>query len=275
MQLLIDANSIMHRSFHALPPLTMTGGRPAGAIYGFFSSLIKATLLFNPDKVIAAFDRPEPTFRHKEFKEYKGKRAKTPDSLREQLELIKTILPEASVNVCFQIGYEADDIIASLVSPPTIILTGDQDLIQLVKPDVKTALIQGKNLVIYDEKKVEDVYGFRSDQMTFFKSLCGDASDNIPGVPGIGKKTALDLVQKFGTLDNLYQRMDEIPEKIRKRIEECDMEQSVRLVTVRPDVKVACKEVEFSFIKLGKTLEKKGFLSLAKRLGFDGQMKIF
>jgi DNA polymerase I len=275
MQLLIDANSIMHRSFHALPPLTMAGGRPAGAIYGFFSSLIKATLLFNPDKVIAAFDRPEPTFRHKEFKEYKGKRAETPNSLREQLELIKTILPKASVNVCSKAGYEADDVIASLVEPPTIILTGDQDLIQLVKLDVKIALIQGKDLVIYDEEKVKDVYGFTPSEMTFFKALCGDASDNIPGVPGIGKKTALDLVQRFNTLDNLYKKIDELPERIKENIKGCDMEQSVRLVTVCSDAKIDCAKKEFSFLALGKTLQQKGFLSLAKRLGFDGQMKIF
>ena len=213
----IDANAIIHRAFHALPPLSTKKGERVNAIYGFLLVFFKAIKDFNPDFVAAAFDFPAPTFRHKKYKLYKANREKAPDELYEQIPKVKEILKAFNIDIFEKQGFEADDLIGTIsfkapkkqVFPPieTIILTGDLDALQLVDDNTKVcALRKGvKDVVLYDKKKVVEKYdGLSPEQLVDFKALRGDPSDNIPGVAGIGEKTAISLIKEFKTLESLY-----------------------------------------------------------------------
>jgi len=227
--LIIDSNSIIHRAYHALPPLTTKKGELVNAVYGFLLVFFKALKDFRPDFIVAAFDYPAPTFRHKKYKEYKAKRPKAPEELYDQIPKVKEVLRGFSVQVFEKEGFEADDIIGTVatlsprkqVIPPleTIILSGDLDALQLVNPATKVyALRKGvKDVVLYDEKLVEErFHGLSPRQVLDYKALRGDASDNIPGVTGIGEKTAISLLLEFGTLENLYKEIEENSEKSKK-----------------------------------------------------------
>ncbi len=216
--IIIDSNSVIHRAFHALPPLTTKKGELVNAVYGFLLVFLKAIKDFQPNYIAAAFDCPKPTFRHKKFKDYKAKRPPAPPGLYQQIPLVKEILTAFGVAIFEKEGFEADDIIGTIarlapkkqVFPKieTIILSGDQDSFQLVNPQTKVfALRKGvKDIVLYDEKAVEEKFqGLKVGQLLDFKALRGDPSDNIPGVTGIGEKTATKLLLSFGTLENLYQ----------------------------------------------------------------------
>lgn len=216
--ILIDANALIHRSFHALPPLTTKKGEMVNGVYGFCSILLKTLRELKPDYVAAAFDLPEPTFRHLEYKEYKAHRPKTPEELKTQFVRVKEILTAFGVPIYEMAGFEADDTIAALtkqVEPvkdlKCLIVTGDLDLLQLVS-DEKVAVCTLKkgisDTIIYDEQGVEKRFGLKPEQLVDFKALKGDPSDNIPGVPGIGEKTAAALLQEFGTLEGIYEAME-------------------------------------------------------------------
>ncbi|MDO8474094.1 MAG: DNA polymerase [bacterium] len=221
--LLIDANSLIHRAFHALPSsLTTSTGEMVNAVYGFCLAFFKAIKEFKPDYVAAAFDVAGPTFRDKKFKAYKAKREKAPDELYNQMPLVKKVLAAFHVPVYEKEGFEADDIIGTIslqaprkqVQPPleTIILSGDADVFQLVDTRTKAyALRKGiQDSVLYDEKAVEKRFGgLRPAQLVDYKALRGDPSDNIPGVTGIGEKTAIALLLQFGSLENIYQELQE------------------------------------------------------------------
>ncbi|PIU42813.1 MAG: hypothetical protein CO034_01400 [Parcubacteria group bacterium CG_4_9_14_0_2_um_filter_35_11] len=221
--LIIDSNALLHRSFHALPPLTNKKGIQTGAIYGFLLTLFRAFKDISPDFVVATFDAPAPTFRHEKFKEYKAKRKKAPEEFYQQIPQAKEILKAMGIPIFEKEGFEADDLIATISkrSPknqiyPEVenyILTGDFDTLQLVNEKTKVyTLGRGiKETVIYDKAKVKERFEIEPEQMVDFKALAGDPSDNIPGASGIGKKTAIELLKKYRNLENLYQIVEKNP----------------------------------------------------------------
>ncbi len=215
--LLIDANSIIHRSFHALPPFTAPDGRPTGALYGLASIMLKLWREEKPDYAAAAFDRPEPTFREKKYKEYKAQRPPAPNELISQIIETHNLFPVFGIKTFEKAGYEADDVIATLAEKfagendlRIMILTGDKDTLQLVRGDkvvVRTFRKGVSDTFVYDEKAVEEKFGIKPNQLIDYKALVGDPSDNIKGVPGVGPKTATELIQKFGSVENLYRNL--------------------------------------------------------------------
>ncbi|MDD5589665.1 MAG: DNA polymerase [Candidatus Portnoybacteria bacterium] len=228
--ILIDSHALIHRAFHALPELTTKKGERVNAVYGFVSILLRVLKELKPDYVAAAFDLPQPTFRHKEFASYQATRVKAPDELYQQIVRVKQILAAFRIPVFEEAGFEADDVIGSLAlrsekeKPDfkNIIVTGDLDTLQLIskKTAVFTLKKGVKDTVLYDEKAVFERYGLKPEQMPDFKGLKGDPSDNIPGVPGIGEKTACSLMKEFGTLENLYGKIESKEKKGEKIISE-------------------------------------------------------
>ena len=218
--IIIDSNALMHRAYHALPRLTTKKGELVNAIYGFLLIFLKIIKEFQPDYIAATFDTAAPTFRHKKFKEYKIKRIKLPDEFYCQIPKIKEILKAFDISIFEKQGFEADDIIGTIsasTSPKiichkieNIILSGDLDVLQLINKNTKACLLRKgiKNTLIYDKKAVEERYGFQPSQLNDFKALKGDQSDNISGVPGIGEKTAIKLIQDFNNLENLYEFLE-------------------------------------------------------------------
>ena len=210
--LLIDAHALIHRAYHALPPLSTPGGEPIGAIYGLASILLKALRDIKPDYVAAAFDRPEPTFRKELYEEYKAHRPKTADELVSQLIKSRELFGAFDIKTFELAGYEADDIIGTLAKKlggketRVVILTGDLDTLQLVsKQVVVRAPKKGiSETIVYDEAAVKERFGLTPAQMTDYKGLVGDPSDNIPGVRGVGPKTAEKILVEFGTLENFF-----------------------------------------------------------------------
>jgi DNA polymerase I len=227
--LIVDALALIHRAFHAIPPLQTRDGRLVNAVYGFVSILMRAIKETGPKYVAVAFDRKEPTFRHVAFKEYKAQREKKPDDLYAQIPLVDSFLAMLKIPRLSKAGYEADDIIATLCARTKsekrlsrIILTGDKDTLQLVDADT-SVLTPGKGIkdtFMYGVAEVRERFGLEPGQMVDFKALRGDPSDNIPGVRGIGEVGASKLLKGFGTLENLYEQIekgsaeaDEIPKK--------------------------------------------------------------
>ncbi len=220
--IIIDSNSVIHRAFHALPPLSTKDGRLVNAVYGFLLVFFKAIKDFNPEYVCACFDVKAPTFRHKKFKAYKAKRPPAPDELYQQIPEVKKTLEAFGIAIFEKEGFEADDLIGTIATlaqrkqvypkMETIILSGDLDALQLVNPQTKVfALRKGvKDVVLYDEDAVKAKYGgLTPSQILDFKAMRGDASDNIPGITGIGEKTAISLLLRFKSLDNLYEKIRE------------------------------------------------------------------
>ena len=209
---LLDSNSLIYRAFFAVPPLTTTKGELANATFGFASILLKSLEQTTPQHIAAAFDLPVPTFRHEREATYKATRRPMPDELRPQFERVKQLLEKFGVPMYSLPGFEADDVIGALARQAeakgleTIIVSGDLDPLQLVSPRVKLMTTrQGfQNTVIYDEEMIRQRYGLRPDQMVDFKALKGDATDNIPGVPGVGDKTAAKLIAEHANLEGVY-----------------------------------------------------------------------
>lgn len=217
--IVIDCNALIHRAYHALPPLTNSKGEVVNALYGFLLVFFRAVKDISPDFVFAAFDLKGPTFRHREFKEYKAKRVKAPDELYAQIPMVKKFLQEFHVPIFEKEGFEADDLIGTItlrlkeagVGPKqeTIIVTGDLDALQLVDETTKVLTLR-KGLgddVLYGTKEVEERFGIPPTRMNDYKGLRGDPSDNIPGVKGVGEKTASDLIKRFGTIEKLYDEL--------------------------------------------------------------------
>ncbi|XOB42741.1 MAG: 5'-3' exonuclease [Candidatus Nealsonbacteria bacterium] len=298
--IIIDSNSVIHRAFHALPPLTTKKGEIVNAIYGFLLVFLKAIKEFKPDYIAACFDFPAPTFRHKKFKEYKAKRPKAPDELYEQIPKVKQVLKAFDVQVIEKEGFEADDIIGTIskkfskkqIFPEieTIILSGDLDTLQLVDKQTKVYLLKRgvKNTVLYDEDLVRERYeGLNSDQLIDLRALRGDPSDNIPGITGIGEKTAIRLLKEFGTLENIYKQLEERTEeseKIKPRIKELltkYKEQaffSQELATIYKNVPIEVSPQKYKWEDYDKNkaismLEKFEFYTLIKRIKEPEQEK--
>lgn len=210
---LIDGNALIHRAFHALPPLTTKKGELVNAVFGFTSVLLKAIKDLKPTHIAVAFDAKGPTFRHKKFPEYKATREAAPKELYRQFPRVKEVVQALNIPSYEVSGFEADDIIGTLSKKLTmenIIVTGDLDELQLVDDNTKVyAMRRGiQDTMIYDEKKVIERYGIKPEQLVDFKGLRGDPSDNIPGVSGIGEKIASKLLKKFGTIENMYKRLE-------------------------------------------------------------------
>lgn len=226
---LIDAFSILHRAYHALPYLTSKDGRTINAVYGFITMLLKIFEDLKPDYLAVAFDVDAPTKRQEEFIGYQAQRPKMDDELALQVEILKNFLQIVKIPSYEKAGYEADDIIGTIAKQlsqkskiETVIVTGDRDLLQLV--DEYTSIyapIKGlTNAKLYDEKQVLEEYRLRPNQWVDYKALRGDPSDNYAGVHGIGPKTAMELLEKYQTLENIYSHLDEIAGKTAEQLKE-------------------------------------------------------
>lgn len=224
---IIDGHSLAHRCFYALPPLA-TKGKQMGAVFGVAKIILKILLEEDPDFLAVAFDHPSPTFRHREFPDYKAQREKTPDDLRPQFDDIKRLLEVMEIPIYEQEGFEADDILGSLAEElkekdfETFIITGDKDSFQLVNAKTRVRYTQRgiTETVDYTPEQIKKRYGLKPHQLIDVKALMGDSSDNIPGVPGIGEKTAVQLIQKYGSLEKLLEKRGEITGKRGQAIEE-------------------------------------------------------
>ncbi|MEW6182664.1 MAG: DNA polymerase I [Bacillota bacterium] len=233
--LLIDSNSLAHRAFHAIPPLSTREGLPTNAVFGFTSMLLKLLKETRPDCVIAAFDKGRMTFRNELEPTYKAHRPATPDDLRPQFPLIKEVLSALKIPVIEVDGFEADDIIGTLVSRAeaegyySLIVTGDLDTLQFVSP--KTSVLHTKKgiseIVTYDGEGVSERFGVEPAQLADYKGLVGDASDNIAGVPGIGAKTAASLLARYGSLEKVLAHTAELPARTRNLLSQ-NAEQALR-----------------------------------------------
>ncbi len=249
--LVIDGNALIHRGFHALPPLHDQRGRMVNAVYGFTTTLLKAWKELKPTHIAATFDLRGPTFRHEAYAEYKATRVKAPDELYEQFPIVKSLVEAFHIPIYEAQGFEADDVIGTIVahtpSIETIILTGDMDTMQLVDKTTKVYTMR-KGLTdtqLYDPAAVEERYGIRPDQVIDYKALRGDPSDNIPGVKGIGEKTAVELLMTFGSLEKLYTALADNSKKVqalkpavREKLlaHKTDAFLSKKLATIRQDV---------------------------------------
>lgn len=332
--LLIDGNSLFHRAYHALPPLTAKSGEMANAVFGFSNMLIKAINEVNPDYIACAFDTKAPTFRHVEFEAYKAQRATPPPDLYPQLPIVKRVLDAFGIKYFEKEGYEADDLIATMTAevtgpvttfPPAsarsklksdgdqrknvelravgipssratrlkqksmnhepstinvIILSGDRDILQLVDGNVKaqmpsfTKVSEGKPGwgVLMGAKEVREKYGLETHQMVDYKSLIGDVSDNVPGISGIGPKTASSLLQKYHTLENLFKHVKETPLKVQEKLEAGEdlALAAKRLVELDRNVDIEFKVDELRFDpdweKVRSIYQELGFKSIVSKL---------
>ncbi len=245
---LIDAHSLIYRAFFALPPMSTSDGQVTNAVYGF-TSMLAIVLASRPEFAAAAFDLPAPTFRSKEYEEYKAGRRAMPDDLRPQIEKVREVLEAFSIPIYGVEGYEADDVIGTLAriaeerGHAVTIVSGDLDCLQLVTESVE-ALVPRRGITdtfVYGPDQVRQRYGFEPPQLIDFKALRGDTSDNIPGVPGVGDKTAAKLVQDFGSVEALLERVEELPEgRLKNSLKEHadKVRLGKRMVTIVRDVPV-------------------------------------
>jgi DNA polymerase-1 len=257
--MLLDGNGLIYRGYYALiaTPLTTSKGELVNAVFGFTNIVLRAMGDVKPDAVAIAFDLGAPTFRHERYLEYKATRQRMPDELRDQFPKVREIVAALGIPVYEREGFEADDVIATLAGQAegrgleTTIVTGDLDMLQLVteRTHLVVSLRGGvANTVVYDLARMDERWGLRPDQMLDYKALKGDATDNIPGVPGVGEKTAAKLVATFGTLDALYERLDEVtPERLRpllleareRVLESRELQRLIRDVPVELDLDAA------------------------------------
>ncbi len=284
--LIIDGNALIHRSFHALPPLTNNKGEMVNAVFGFASSLLKAWKELKPTHIVATFDLPGPTFRDEMYKEYKATRVKAPQELYDQIPRVKELVQSFNIPIVEKQGYEADDVIGTITKKEDgidkIILTGDMDTMQLVDDQTKVYTLRKglSDTATYDVHGVKERYGLRPDQVIDYKALRGDASDNIPGVKGIGEKTATELLQKFDTLEALYKALaddsrkakeirDSVKEKLLKFKSDAFLSQ--KLATIKRDAPVEFSLPEaavhhYDRQKVVSTFQDLGFKSLLTKL---------
>lgn len=282
--LVIDGNSIMNRAFYGIRVLTNKKGMPTNALTGFLNIFLKLMKEEAPDRIAVAFDLHAPTFRHKMYADYKGTRHAMPDELRAQMPIIKQILTALGVAIVEKEGYEADDIIGTLSHAAEAqggectISTGDRDSFQLITDKVTVRLASNKEDIIYTPAKIAEVYGVTPREMLEVKTLMGDSSDNIPGVPGVGEKTALGLIQKYHTVDYIYQNLDtiEVTKGVRAKLENgresAELSRKLAEITLEAPVELDMSAYEK---KDGDPAEAAGILTememfgVMKKLGLD------
>ncbi len=266
---LIDGNSIVNRAFYGLPDLTTTDGKHTNGILGFFNILLKLLEEEKPQYVAVAFDLKHPTFRHELFSEYKGTRKGMPQELAQQIPVLKQLLDACGILRLEKAGYEADDILGTLAKKgkqdglEVSLVSGDRDLLQIAEEDIKVRIPKtkrtGTEIEDYYAKDVVEKYGLQPEQIVDLKGLMGDASDNIPGVTGIGEKTAIKLLSKFETVENVITHIDEVtPNKVRENLQK---EKEIALLSKQlATIKTDC-ELEFSYemAKLGNIFTKEAY----------------
>ena len=227
--MLLDGNGLIYRGYFALPPLTTSKGELVNAVFGFCSIVLRGIADLKPDYVAVAFDLPGPTFRHEQYAEYKATRQRMPDDLRDQFPKVREVVKALRIPVYELPGYEADDVIGTLIVEAegrgldTTIVTGDLDMLQLVTDQTRLMTTRSgvENTILYDPARVMERFELVPGQMIDYKALKGDPSDNIPGVPGVGEKTASKLIREFGTLEALYERIVDVqPDKLRDKLVE-------------------------------------------------------
>ncbi|MBW4082310.1 DNA polymerase I [Paenibacillus sp. S150] len=282
--ILIDGNNIIYRAFFAMPPLTNTAGQQTNAVYGFTTMLLRLIEEHKPTHMIVAFDAGRITFRHEGYEDYKGGRQKTPPELSEQFPMLKELLRNLGVPQFEIEGYEADDIIGSIsreadeAGRQVMIVSGDKDMLQLASEHTTVALVRKgvTEVELYGPQQIRDKYDLTPEQIIDLKGLMGDASDNIPGVPGVGEKTALKLLQQFGSVEGVLAGTDELKGKMKEKLEEHadSAVMSKRLATIYREVPLehAWEDMVFTGIKgdtAGPALAKLEFKSLLERLSLS------
>lgn len=267
---ILDGSSLMYRSFFALPLLTSSKGEYTNAIYGFATMLIKLIQDLKPDLLVIAFDKGKKTFRNDLFEDYKGTRKATPLELSSQIPRIHELANVFGITLIEKEGFEADDIIGTLATAAakkdyeSMIVTGDHDALQLIQPNLKVMMTKRgiSDMEIFDEVAFKEKYNLKPTQLIDLKGLMGDASDNIPGVPGVGEKTATRLLIEYGTMENVLNHIDDISgKKLKERLSD-NKEQAVlskRLATIVCDVPIDFVEKDYTIIP--KHEEIKAFCS--------------
>ncbi|MGA2512829.1 MAG: DNA polymerase I [Candidatus Limnocylindrales bacterium] len=227
--MLLDSNGLIYRGYHALPPLTTSKGELVNAVFGFCSILLRGIQDVQPEYVAACFDLPGPTFRHEQFSAYKATRTPMPDDLRSQFPKVRQVVAALRIPVYEMAGFEADDVIGTITRDmdargiDTTVVTGDLDMLQLVTDRTRLMTTRGgvDATIYYDPARIWERFELRPDQMVDYKALKGDPTDNIPGIPGVGEKTAAKLVGDFGSVDGIYARLAEVrPDKLREKLAE-------------------------------------------------------
>ncbi len=282
--LILDSNAIIHRAYHALPPLTTKKGELVNAVYGYLLTLLNVIEKFKPTYLVASFDLAGPTFRHKEYKEYKATRVKAPDELYEQIDKVKNVLKAFQIPIFEKQGFEADDVIGTIAKKITqknknievIIVTGDLDALQLVDDNIKVyTMSRGiSQAVLYNKEKVRERYSLEPDQLKDYKGLRGDASDNIPGVKGVGEKTAIKLLKEFGSLENVFAHLNEIKGSLKEKLEkdkaQALLSKQLGIIKTNLKLKIELKKLlwkkDFDKNKIIKIFQELNFFSLLKRL---------
>ena len=289
LAILIDANSLIHRCFHALPPLTGSGGVPTGALYGVSNIMLKVLREQKPDYIAAFFDRPEPTFRKEIFGDFKIQRPKAPDELIFQIIETHNLFEAFGIKTYESPGYEADDLIGvgakqlKLIDDMKVkILTSDSDILQLVEGEkivVESPQKGISEMKIYDSAAVEEKYeGLKPSQIPDFKGLVGDVSDNIPGVQGIGPKTAIPLIQKYGSLENFLEKGQEerVYQKVYEQKDWAILSKSLATINYEAPLEIEnIEEIKFGGLLKENALfyfEKFGFKSLIKRISENSNL---
>jgi DNA polymerase-1 len=292
---IIDGNALIHRAYHALPPLTIKSGEMVNAVYGFASILLRVLKDLKPDFVVATFDLAAPTFRHKQYKEYKATRVKADQELYDQIPRVKELVRSFNIPIYEKEGYEADDLIGTICQKvkgkEKVIVTGDLDTLQLVDEEtfIYTLRKSVADTIIYDQSAIKQRYGLAADQMIDYKSLRGDPSDNIPGVPGVGEITASKLIKDFGSLDNLYEeikketsRAQKLKDKVKEKLVKYkkDALMSRELATIKKDVPIKFKLEETATKKYDRNkvvnlFQELEFRSLLNKLPGTKQESLF
>jgi DNA polymerase-1 len=280
--MLLDSNGLIYRGYHALPPLTTSRGELVNAVFGFCSILLRGIADVQPEYVAACFDLPGPTFRHEQFAAYKATRAPMPDDLRSQFPKVREVVAALRIPVYEMAGYEADDVIGTITRDldargiDTTVVTGDLDMLQIVTEHTRLMTTrQGvDSTVYYDPARIWERFELRPDQMIDYKALKGDPTDNIPGIPGVGEKTAAKLVGDFGSLEGLYERLAEVkPDKLREKLGEAreqvfasrELSRIVRDLPVRLDLEAA-RLADYDRAEVVRLFREFEFRSLIDRL---------
>jgi len=272
---LIDGNAIMHRAFHALPPLTTRLGEPINAVYGLTSMLLRIITDLEPTHIAVCFDRKEPTFRKKGYKKYQAHRPKMDEELSSQFEKAKKVLSAMNIPVFEKAGFEADDVIGTISKKAgkkldeTVIITGDKDILQLVDNKTRVympirGLSQGR---LMKKKDVIEKLGIKPGQVIDYKALVGDPSDNYPGVYGIGPKTAEKLLLEYGTYKNIYKNIEKIPDSIKTKLEKGKEGGEISYKLAKIVKNVPLKKIDFNEMRKWK-INNKRTLNLFKDFGF-------
>lgn len=292
--LILDSNSLMNRAFYALPPMTNSDGINTNAIYGFMNMLFKMKDEINPDSIIATFDLKAPTFRHKEYADYKAGRNKMPPELAEQFPLIKELFKFMGIKIFEIEGFEADDLIGTVSKfaenndTEVFVVTGDKDALQLASDNTKIVITKKgvSETAVYDRKTFIAEFEVTPNQFIDVKGLMGDKSDNIPGVPGVGEKTAFKLIKEYGSIEEVLKNIDNIPGKKLKENLENNVEQAIfskKLATIMrevpieitlEDINCSDKENVLEIKKILIKLEMKSILSKFKDETFSEESKV-